>query len=269
MKSRATYHFTMVILSLWSMSLPLEADAELLIYEGFGYGSGNPLSGANGGTGWSNAWHDGSHSIQAPGLTYAGIPVTGNAVGGGGSAYRSFAADLPSAPGTTIWASALVNQDAPDLANFGFFNDGAALVSFGDTWTGSGASPNYSMYLEGNLVGSSTYVDSGVAIKTGTQLLAARIDIQATGTDIYLYLNPVVGSTAPAIADAIAAFHSSHVLVIDEARIEISNDTMDELRVATTYGEAVGQTVVPEPSSLISFVIALGGVGCVRWRRRS
>ena len=59
------------------------AQAEPLAYEGFDYTSGEDLSGQGGaGNGWSGSWSGArsSASVDTPGMTYSGLPTTGNRV---------------------------------------------------------------------------------------------------------------------------------------------------------------------------------------------
>ena len=89
-----------------------QAAAELLVYEPFNYPLGEQLIGKNGGTGFTGAWRDetitGAATIQ-PGLTYPGLPVSGNSVlmSGATGVLQIFRdhTNVPGADGTQTWLS--------------------------------------------------------------------------------------------------------------------------------------------------------------------
>ncbi len=239
--------------------------AAVVFSEPFDYTPGiDGLNGQGRGTGLSGTWTNGGYDIVAPGLTYAGLITAGNATAhNGGQTFRHLTGPAPASG--SIYLSFLLNQESANFANFTLFGSGSELLSFGATWSGSGPSSTYSMYISGVTGPAAGYHDSGVGVTIGTtQFLVLELDYSTPDeTGLHFYLNPAVSGTAPDQGDAILSLTATHTVVFDEIRLELNSGTIDELRGATTYA---GITGVPEPGVAITSL--LGGLFLLRRRSR-
>src|SRR5689334_23401414 len=104
------------ILSVFLGSLCLSATlgAAVPAYEPFAYNPAPTLvNGKNGGTGWGGAWVGFADNVVAPGLTYPGLTVSGNALGPtpGSASTRALATPIAGASGTSMVLSALIRSN--------------------------------------------------------------------------------------------------------------------------------------------------------------
>jgi fibronectin type 3 domain-containing protein len=202
----------------------------LLAYEPFGEAT-VALNGASGGGdfGWAAAWVEQNGSTAIPGynidsatpLTYAGLSTTTN-YGIGGYAYQSagrsldvttngaFSAYLSNgligAPGTTVWMSFLMRQDANTGETNAVYlnNSGVAWYTtapnnlgvgyFGSSSNDSGGNPFWSLQFNGTTIKSTAPVVLGQPA-----LLVVSVTFAAGGDQVNLYVNPTsLGGAAPA-----------------------------------------------------------------------
>ncbi|MEK9665271.1 MAG: hypothetical protein VW082_11705, partial [Candidatus Nanopelagicales bacterium] len=84
-------------------------------YDGFAYSAGN-LPGANGGSGWTGAWTNtyssgGNAQVQATGMTYTGLDVTGGSAtwGSGGNQVNGSGRTLPTMSSGVVYLQFLSN----------------------------------------------------------------------------------------------------------------------------------------------------------------
>ncbi|HTJ79381.1 MAG TPA: PEP-CTERM sorting domain-containing protein [Rariglobus sp.] len=257
-----------------------QAQATLLTYDGFNYTGG--LSTQNGGSGWSDAWGanntggGGSFTVASSGLTYSGLTTGGNAIfssSGTSKIFRTLSASTNSTIGTSVYISVLLSQSAASFGDVTLFSGTTELFSFGDTYTGSAASTTYSIYRSTG-VGGGGYTSSGVSVDTTStaQLLVMEINyVDATHTNLYLYLDPTISATAPDHTSSIISSSTSSVaasFIFDRIRLEgATTSTLDELRIGTTFADVVGMSSIPEPSSYVA-VFAAGCLGAAVWRRK-
>jgi len=275
-------------------ALAVRAEADVIAEETFDYATSAPS--LNGGTGFSAAWSGGAtgaNAIGTPGWTYPGLPTVGNRfyrdpgsssnqqyerlfdLGVGSAAATAGLLDGSGnigADGTTVWMSFLARKSAtsPDgrwpWLGFGTRNGGtdATVVGRSETtsfWTVNSATRN-------------TTLDSTTAPHT---FFLAKVDYNAGGDDLNVWMNwdlaqgepdPLVNS--PDFVDN-NSDRSMDRAILRWGGVNVNAQGMfDELRLATTYGEAVGESIeegeVPEPCTLV--LAAMGLLGLGRYARR-
>ena len=99
---------------------------------------------------------------------------------------------------------------------------------------------------------------------TGSQFVVVGIDL---ATDTYqLYINPTLGETAPAMANATATYADTDTLntlrYVVHSTLVAGDPSIDEIRVGTTFADVVG---VPEPATI--GLAATAGLLALRRRR--
>jgi PEP-CTERM motif len=276
------------------------ASADLIAYEPFDYTAGTQLNGDSGGMGWSGAWRDATvagATIQASGLTYAGLPTSGNSVLLSGSLgtlniFRDFP-NITGAAGTSIYISFIGQRVGPAEdpqtiplnpyprgVNVGFFNtENAVRQERATIGNSSGATSNAWSYIP---TGSGSVISQSTTPYSDQAWVVLRIDFVGDDTvndDAYLFINPDP-SVEPSLASADVTVLGTSLTAgtfdysgLDYVRPFVGGANanpygelmLDELRIGTTYADMTSTTVVPEPATLGLF--ALGGLAFLLRRR--
>jgi fibronectin type 3 domain-containing protein len=269
----------------------------LLAYEPFGETAG-PLSGANGGGdfGWGAAWIEQFGSLAVPGydvattnpVTYTGLETSGN-YGIGGYAYQSVGRQLDvsasgafrsylsngliGAPGTSIWISFLLREDANPAngeINAVYLNpsgDGNSWLTGGANTLGIGYFGSSSNDAKGNpywsLNDGNTTVQTTVPVVQGAStLFVAQVTFGSGGgqNQVALFINPAsLGGSAPTAASAQYATSSSLAFqsISYEGGYNVNESSLDEIRVGTSFA-AVTPAAAVAPSAPTGLTAAAG-----------
>lgn len=175
--------------SLW---LTATAGAAIPAYEPFAYNPApTPVNGKNGGTGWGGAWIGFSDNVVAPGLTYPGLAVSGNALGPtpGSASTRALAAPVVGAAGTSVVLSALIRSNVAGTpvtqATLGNSSGGTFII--GDLPMQDAAAGNWGLQNSAGRFYSNVPVAANV-----TTYLVAQIDFNVSGSNdrMRLWVNP-------------------------------------------------------------------------------
>ena len=170
--------------------------------------------------------------------------------------------------GIGLHSEPMVGNDNQDLVAPGFG------VSFGITSTG-GQSRNIHTAVYNNAVNFTRISEETPTFngpgRSDIFLLAMRVDWNPAGTsDEIRVFNITDITTEPALGDALASDTFDFTLA-QQNSLDIFNISetqvadVDEVRIATTFAEAVGGGVIPEPSSAL--LIGLAGLGLLARRR--
>ncbi len=169
------------------------------------------------------------------------------------------------APGTSLWFAFLARLTPPSNSNSNGGNGGIHLYDGLAPLTQSpydGDKPNHERIFMGDLASFTTWYgarttaggpgaykgDSGVTVSTTTRLLVYRFDFHATGFEIKLFIDPTPGVQPPDSADKLVpAANNQLAFVFDYVEIgtadgpsaQLEKMDIDEIRIATTYAEAV------------------------------
>ena len=243
--------------------------ADIIVNESFDYTpTGSPLDGQSGGTGWNdNPWLATNGATVSPenGLSHPGVYSSGSSLFTGNQSFRDININTPvTASSGSIYVGYLVSQNAVAYTNIGIFNyTGSQETTFGDVWDG-GSAPisNYGFRTNvGRLNGAPDLVTSTtpIDISGATHFMVMELDYSTPGqTGVYVYLDPDTSSSALDHSTAFGTFTLGEQLQFDHIRVEnfSSAGTIDEIRIATSYGEILSNIAVPEPST-----VALAGLG--------
>lgn len=268
--------------ALASLFLISSSQAALIAYEGFDYGTGvNMTTGGTGGTGWSSNW---GVVGTAPGLVTSGSdkslvfdqsPPDGLFTDGsnhvfasGNSANRrtfSPAVDLSTQSfyftflfrvdsGADVVDMRAEFRDASNnmRGNVGISNGGLYADAQDTGYISSG--PNYSAGLVAN---DTTYL---LAMKRDTNGISASL-INATGDLSDLATEPVSWQVSEA---GLSGVNLTEILFVMNGTAGLIR--ADEMRIATTWDDAVGTLAIPEPSS--TTLLGLCGMLVLMRRRR-
>lgn len=217
-----------------------------IAYDGFQYGTRPDFSGADGGSGWTSPWLDvasqavsttGGAGLAWPSLsTLAGAMHTPMGVQWDtGHYFRSFVPP-PSGP---LYFSYLIMPDATH-GMYGSIRFGTypAHVEFG--------MPRYSVPNYGMNVGRYGGAASNVPIQAGQPALLVVEIVRGTSTTRYnMFVNPRAQDPKPPFPSCFADLPGWVPL---PAALEIVNDggvSVDEIRIATTWEEAMGRQYCP------------------------
>lgn len=268
------------------------SSAALIVYEGFDYLDGitgttvNTLVGDSaGGQGWTAPWTNGQENgsaangsvgVESPGLAYAALAVTGQALSDPTSASRGarreFDATGLGADGTSVWFSALYQHtNAGSDFRVKFFADSSLILTGSNyaTAANSGIGFNYSGTNGLRIENQATQLGTGTVLANfTTHFVVGRVDFQAGNDDVRLWVNPALDAGAPADLDA-AQFQSTALQATLGQAVAVrwggsGTGLIDEIRLGTTFAEV---TPVPEPAALAA-LSALAAVGWALVRRR-
>ena len=297
MKSKLFVQAAVGVVSLGLLATSPSAFASLLASETFeGYLTG-PLSGQNGGTGWTGGWSAPGAVVRADVVDTTANPMTftpGGALGTVNGATRALEVALSGTPSSQFAGVRALTTPISETFYVGY------LVRYqaGAAW--SGANNTFTLHLGTNATQSATFNfglrgDAGapgnknefvLRYGTGTPVTGASTGGQlANGTDYFLvarmnyagglftsanmWLNPsAIDDVATPSGDASLTFTTSFANPIShiffrEAVLE-ADDVLraDELRIGTTWGDVVP---VPEPGSVT--LLSLGAAALLIFRR--
>jgi len=273
-----------------AIGLPLAAflgyatcsQAALILYEPFAIGDGaytvgeidnqNPTV-----AGFTSAWtinpgespYSGG-TVSSTGLTYPGLPTTGGMYAALNARwYRELSTPFTTATSGTYWMSYLYQSTEANGGTFQAFetyttgaNPGTdstrtfAIVNGAEGWGGGGAGTGqFSVFADNTkLLG---------AADTTVNLFVIKMEFNSSGSDTFtVWRNPDLNSEPTAGGVSYTGNLSFSYVGIFNANSS-GEARFDELRIATTFADAIG--VIPEPSAAL-----LGGLGmlCLLRRRR-
>jgi hypothetical protein len=240
-----------VILLIISLSYIANiVNAEMTSYEGFDYILNEPLTGLNGGIGWSSAWttNGGEGGNIVEGLTYS--DVNGNQLVRSGGAYAvnpirhyyQFIRDTNLTFGTadtSVWLSFIVQQASISTGT----NYATATIGTGFTF-GSNA-------MIGGIAGTTAYpcvipfyASSGASCDTfqtmlpgESAFLVLRFDFAVSGNDtLYLWYNPIL-ENAPGepLLMLSSRNYDSVISGLTLAHGDFRSFVYDEMRIGTDF----------------------------------
>lgn len=264
--------------------LSLNANAAVLVYEGFNYTpvTGIPTGTLNGGTGFSGAWNSAGNALVnasittlslAPanpsGLTTSGNSFSNNNGGnnGGGTSFldRTFASPIGGVADSEIWYSFVVaagNTVASNKSLFTLRNGGTNVLNMGDVGDNAPGTPaNYGFNWNGG-----TFQDSGLAVTTASTFLVAKIaqgSLPGT-TSVTMWIDPADVSSEAALDFPWASATGLTNFSFTSVQIASRNGALDEFRLGTTLADVAP---IPEPATMTLFVVAAVGFTGLRRRR--
>ncbi len=270
----------------------------LLAYEPFAEAASGVMSGTSGSedSGWAAGWMDETAGGAVPGydfasatpLTYSNLATNGNyAIGGNGystigrqlnvSASGPFSSYLGTgmsngsptsmigAPGTTIWLSFLLRQDASGQPFWVSLNSNGgtyaywveypniAVGYFGSASNNASGNPMWGVQLtssSGIVVGSAL---SNVPVVAGQPaLLVLEVTFGSTQNQVNLYVNPTsLGGAAPTTPSA--TYSTATNLAFESLTYYGGNSTdqssLDELRIGTSFAAVTPTPTVAAPAA--------------------
>ena len=235
------------------MAITLSARAELLVYEGFNYEVDATIAGKSGGSpvadyGWIGAWRFQSgktgneNIIVAPTMTHAGVVTTGNAAKFQRTLSRTLATPVGGVSAGTVWCGFFIRpSESKSAATFIF----------------SGSSTNLVVRFNNN--GSFTGLTfggqpTGLTGGTSKYFFLVRIDFGETGSTSYVWINPDLSGGEPSTDSAAAT--AEHTAPWSISSISMGTGAaryqeVDEIRIATTFREAVRATAHVNPATVV------------------
>lgn len=251
----------------WALGLGLVLGSgvgwgQALLYEPFDYPNGDPIVGANGGTGFSAAWAQESvfpsgnlfYSI-AGSLTYTDVPTEGgNLTFYGGNVpstwfekvERPFASSLTAGTFTFYYLWQVTDFSALEYADL-------QLV---------GSTNNLRLHLQNLIPGDDPTRllldgnDTGLNLSTGVNLIYGQVTLGAGNDPVSLWLNPVLASLGS------PDFTLSSIDFGDLIALELTGFASDGLIIYDAI------TVIPEPGTWMLLVMGGGLLALCRWRYR-
>jgi fibronectin type 3 domain-containing protein len=229
-------------------------------YEPFDYPAEAPLldGTAATGDGFSGNWTCGLSGWILAGLSYSGLPVSGNAMRSpppsrqfvsletplsGGTKWISFLYQTsPGNPGANLNGVYFPNSNATCLY-FGFglspYSGTQGQLGLASITTAGTTAQGASSSLE--LLGLGTYGD--------IYLVVLEIEFNTSGNNdtVTVYLNPVAGQSTPGVAAAgtHSAFDVGTISGVGMNVTGAGEIIVDEIRVGDSYADVVGAVVVP------------------------
>ena len=232
-------------------SATTQAAAVVLVEESFDYAAGFAINGHNGGTGWSRAWSN-NQTTYALTCTDSMAAITGvNEIGGAlqllgdgnnvpQSTNRSFTPAISDTAGTTYWLAFEIQSTI-------------VLKGTQDFWLRTGSTNNYKLLTLNTAAGSFTSFAT-TWTQTGVQLMLFKLVMNGPGVNeaVTLYVNPDLSTNS-----ATWTAKATGSLAMDSGfdGFDLYSNTssiatwagpfrIDELRLATTWQGAVGQSAL-------------------------
>lgn len=257
---------------LWSTSAP----AAIVFSDAFAYASG-PLTGNNGGTGWSNAWAGGVGSLVTgplPGTAGTAVRISDNA----SVTSRLMTAPVTTGSPTSYYLSFVFNANpfppsgGGDYAGVSLVGTGTSSASVFVGTPGSSGQLGFDWANEGDglsAAANNTNYLTVLAIQPALTPGRTVVSLYAS-TDLLISGTALIGGTPLASIEGDSFSVGSVEIAGGYSSTSIS---LAGLALATTVDEAVGftQVAVPEPGSLVvvgAVAAVLGGGGLRRRHRR-
>ncbi|MBS0195286.1 MAG: hypothetical protein JSR77_00855 [Planctomycetes bacterium] len=224
----------------WTAAAVWSACAATVSYDGFSNGPLADLDGSNGGVGWTSPWSNVNSSmltrVGGDGLTYQGLRTSRGAAStesGGSYDAASYQRSFGPVTGGQLFISFLLRSDI-GAGTYG----GISLLG---PYSLIGMPLTFNTY--GMRLGHYLFVDTGIPVIQGqTALLVLELEVVGAQTAYRMYVNPDLSRGKPTTPNAQYSLAGN---VMPQA-LSLVNDggfTTDEMRVATTWTEAV-----PPPS---------------------
>lgn len=266
---------TLPFLSCAALML-MNSSAAPLITDHFSYTAGNALTGDDGNS-WVNA--SANITVASGNLAYASYaPSSGNKVSITGSSAQDSALAFTSTNSGTIYYSFLLNVSSLTTGSSNYaladLKTSAGGSIYGTLFYSKVASSTYNLGLGQNTTNGAGSIYSGVTLTTGTTALVVvgySFVAGAANDTVSLWINPS-SSTFSAASAPTANFSYTNTgdptalaaFAFRSANVATSFN-VDELRVATTWAEAV----VPEPKTClligVGFAFMLWNLRRRRW----
>lgn len=257
---------------LWSTSAP----AAIVFSDAFAYASG-PLTGNNGGTGWSNAWAGGVGSLVTgplPGTAGTAVRISDNA----SVTSRLMTVPITTGSPTSYYLSFVFNANpfppsgGGDYAGVSLVGTGTSSASVFVGTPGSSGQLGFDWANEGDglsAAANNTNYLTVLAIQPALTPGRTVVSLYAS-TDLLISGTALIGGTPLASIEGDSFSVGSVEIAGGYSSTSIS---LAGLALATTVDEAVGftQVAVPEPGSLVvvgAVAAVLGGGGLRRRHRR-
>lgn len=277
---------TALVIAALGFMYATPAQAAVLAYEGFDYPADDTIVGKTGGTGWgSNAWTttggDGpdvvvSGSLVSTNVTYNSASTGNHGQVGPGRRVARFldtsvggvfdsvgflngAGDI-GVDGTTLYLSFMIQETVGNadgyyelVFNRNDLGDGGRIGGIGDDQAGANI----------NLRTGGTHT-SIIPRDTGVHLFVVKFDFLSGNDRVSVYADPT-GSSEPGVPTTqVTLSDMSFDGLSFAAFVGDTVNKVDEIRIATTFAEAVG---VPEPSTVALSFLAIGVAVARRSRR--
>jgi len=243
--------------------------AQLNAYEPFNYTSiANGM--ATTGTGFTGNWVCGGAGTVVSGLTYTGLPTGNSALQSGGSRQsESFTTPLSSG---TKYISFLYRASG----NMGGNIDGVFFPNGNSTclWFGFGLGPFSgtqgqlgigSMTTAGTAAqGAASLQQYGLGNYAAIYLVVVKIAFNTSGANdtVTVYLNPAANTATPSVVAA-GTLSTYDVGTISGIGLNVQGGAtiiLDEVRVADTFGDAVGYVPAPNAPTGLAAVAGVNSV---------
>lgn len=243
------------------------ANATLLDYEGFNYDT-NKLAGMTGGAGWGSAWADDDTdtdlSNDGTSLNFSGIPTTGARLldSGGFDAKRNLGSSfVMNAEGNVMYIGMLLNKGSVASSSSEWMELSLANGSNKRFKMGVGSDDKFYVEVGGgaNVAGTKT------ASADTTYLMVAKITSSTSSQTAQLKIyapGDVVDASEPGAWDVTdTGFTGYNLYMLDiVGGSNVSNGSMDEIRVADTWADAI-----PEPAAI--GLLGMGAFAALLMRR--
>lgn len=224
-----------------------ELQGTLLAYESFSYGSGM-LEGANGGTGFTNAWTTTtgtSANVNATGLTSptGTLPVAGGTAEMNTSSQFTQGRDLATSlggDGTTAWFSYLLT---PEDISFGGISLTLSHDGSGDYVTIGTSSNDFLITRNASTFGAAR-IDN-VLVQGQTYFLTVKVDFAAGNDTVTLYVDPTPGLASPDSAlttQLTTADLGTFTQIGLIGGFSGNNSKIDEIRVGESFADVAPST---------------------------